>query len=151
MLRLIVLFATHIVMLLAGLGMGLLVTRGRRQQATAHIRAAETREIFVDDILAGRRPARALTTTRLEPGRHRAAPDRNRVGPSSPHALTRAPRTSLLPNATLAEVEAHLVMEHARRETEHRAFESTLAAARSSWAVASRRTTRAPQLMPRWS
>jgi hypothetical protein len=57
----------------------------------------------------------------------------------------------LLPNATLAEAEAFLVMEHARRITEHRAFESTLVAARSSWAVASRRTTRAPQLTPRWS
>lgn len=148
MLRLIVLSSTHIAMLLCGVGITLLAMRSRRQSLRSRQRALETRELFVDDILSQRRRVHAVPVERaFEGGRHRAKPRRD----SPSHQLVVGPRTSLLPNATLAEVTGYLVMERARRITEHRAFEAIMTEARSAWAVTSRRTTRAPQLRARWS
>ncbi len=145
MLRLIVLFCTHIAMLGCGIGIALLATRASRRSLRTRRRALETRELFVEDILAQRRRVHALPVERaFEGGRHRAT--RTPSTPAPPHQLIAGPRTSLLPNATLPELVAFNTMANARRITEHRTFEAIMAEATSTWATFSRRTTRAPRI-----
>lgn len=133
MAKLLILLATHLACLICGGAMVALHTRARRAAATANLRAVETREIFVDHILALRTPSKGLpiVTPRAETsaGRHRAVPQ------PQPHVLVRAPRTSLLPNATLDETIAFLATAEARRVTEHRAFEHVLTEARRAAAA----------------
>lgn len=144
MLRLIVLTGTHLAMFACGVAIVLLSTHSRRQSLHVRVRALQVREIFVEDLVAGRRAPHQLGID-LRSGRHRASRVSTRDGALAEHVRT--PRRSLLPNATLAETVAFLGTERARRVQDHRNFEATLADARRAWLVNSGRSTRRPGLI----
>lgn len=126
MTRTLLLLVTHVSLFAAGVTFGLLHARARRGQVSAALRAAETREIFVDQLLERR--GAGVHASPSYAARHRADPH-----PTGEHAMIAAPRASLLPNATLAEAVAHLATLNARRIQEQRVATVLLADARRTW------------------
>jgi len=126
MLRTLVLLATHMTMLLAGVGLALVTVRARRQATDAREAALSVRELFLTETIEKREHRIRAETAQQSGGRHRAQP-RGRARNIDP--LTRVqpvvPRVARQPSlltASLAEAVAIIATQKAQRVQEQRQF-----------------------------
>ena len=108
MLRLTVLLVTHLSMLAVGVGLALIMVRGRRQALDARAEALDTHEIFLE--------LRSERDHGVSRGRHRARPV------SALSAVMPRPSAPTLTGANLAQAEVILATQRAQRVQERRAF-----------------------------
>ena len=118
MLRTMVLLATHLTMLFAGIGLALITVRARRQATLAREVALDVRELFLTETIEKRTARVRAEAATPSAGRHRARPVPALTLIQPP---TSANAPSLL-TASLAEAQVILGTQRAQRVQERRQF-----------------------------